>query len=893
MSNPDLYKPKDFDYDYLVEEFAAEYKLDTSRLRELYDEYTDPSTPASSKSIIEAEWMHLWPEFHTYSQSISSFDIATLNKKTTELVKGYYLQSPKDSRTNPIVHYSLQEIMLAKLQDERNKNKRLMGQAFKAGDIDSGKRFNAMQLALKVNMNSTYGASGNANFAHYDPDIAATITWCSRQCIGQLTETLECDYAYVDKEFLEDSYIKSQLAVIEKLNLLKIRKATTEEISTMPRRRALRRLYTDSYEVDKTKQIYKIEKVRCEVVYQDTDSNYFECPAVQEYYLGCWAHDKKLSDAEHDAKFHASPDLIYQMMCSMVSLDNFLCQLTVKIIDRNPIGLGFEGSFVVCRYLNRKKKYYGVKAADDDGNVFGPDLLVLDENHKKIKDPRAYDSDGQLKSNYGEFWKPKEKCLPMPDGTFVQIDNNKLIHERVNYLDYINSMGVKVTGVDLTRRDQYKFINYCHLQILRMDLRICGFDPETREWHGISLRTGIADVIDGVIENFRKTYKQFVKIANFETGDLPSEDFMIEDFSKNGKNNGKKNDVYWIIDRYKNEINSIDQKLEANRKIENNNKNNDRNKNENNSDVSDVSISERLTSERLTEEEIANLKYRKTILEECIPYVGDRMFYVVLGNAETEAHTAKGVKSILQLKNLRVSLRELDSIIADEKGMTREWFNEQNKPSNLTYEVWLNAKKISMLYLKHYISALAKALVLYRIGEAFPEEAKRIDEGMYTDKEKGEIVTKLQEKLAATIVERYFPSNRSAKMKKLNLDKTIEKQPSRNQMRDKENKIQEIAAKTFSNYRPEISNAKLVGTVRTQLRIQRAIVEAWDGICRRILTNKFVNPRYERGSTEFKLYEKIKNSDNRFAAATERLEFHLEKLKNLAILSKLLDIDEE
>ena len=35
----------------------------------------------------------------------------------------------------------------------------------------------------------------------------------------------------------------------------------------------------------------------------------------------------------------------------------------------NDDGKGFESLFAICRYLNRTKKYYGVKAANDDGNV--------------------------------------------------------------------------------------------------------------------------------------------------------------------------------------------------------------------------------------------------------------------------------------------------------------------------------------------------------------------------------------------------------------------------------------------------------------------------------------------------------------------------------------------
>lgn len=847
----ELYKPKEFEYDYLVEEFAAEYKLDVQRLKEIYNEYNKEPT-----ELLKREWLHLWPEFSKMEIDIKDFNLNTFDTKTTEHVRGYYLQSPKDKATNPIEHYSLQEIMLAVLQDERNKNKKLMGAAFKSGDADSGKRFNAMQLALKVNMNSTYGASGNANFAHYDPDIAATITWCSRQCIGQLTEALECDYAYVDKEFLEDDYIKKQLAVIEKLDLVKIRKATAEELATMPRRRALRRLYTDSYEVDKTKEIYRIDKVRCEVVYQDTDSNYFECPAVQKYYLGCWAHDKSLSDEEHDKLFHASPDLIYQMMCTMVNLDNFLCQLTVKIIDRNPIGLGFEGSFIVCRFTNRKKKYDGVKAADDDGNVYGPDLMIYDEKHKKVKDLRAYDENGELILDYDKYWHPKETCLPMSDGTFVQLYNDKLIHERVNYLDYIQSFGVKVTGMDLTRRDQYKFINYYHVLILRHDLRICGRNKETGEWYGISLRTKISTVIEKVIRSFKKTYNQFIKIARFETADLPKADFQIEDFSKNAPNKDTKNECYHMIARYREEIDEIDKRIE----------------------------------EADDENEKTGLKAQRDRIEGYIPYVGSRIFYVVLGNADTEAHTLRGTQGTMQLIKLRVSLDELDDKIKCDMGMDEKWFDRQEKPEGLTYPVWLNAKKISMLYLKHYFSCLAKAIVLYQFGEQYPDIAASIDSGIYTDKEKNQIVTKYQGIMAKNIIDAYFPRAQAKKLGKLNVQKLISVKPTRTEIRMKDREISKLAGSLFVNYTVNTTNEKLAASVHKLIPRVRYSVIVWDSICRRLATNVLVDPRYEVGSVEAAYYSKIANAPDKFEAASLHLESCKEKLMKLSKLEKLLDI---
>ena len=106
---------------------------------------------------------------------------------------------------------------------------------------------------------------------------------------------------------------------------------------------------------------------------------------------------KKLKELYELYKSTDDPDLL--------SYDAF-----VKIIDRNPMGSGFDDSFTVFRYLNRKKKYYGVKAETEDA-----------------------------------------ECL---------MSDDDLSRKRVNNLDYIDDIGKKVTGVDLTRHHQYKFVSY-------------------------------------------------------------------------------------------------------------------------------------------------------------------------------------------------------------------------------------------------------------------------------------------------------------------------------------------------------------------------------------------------------------------------------------------------
>lgn len=859
-SDDELYTPRTLDYDFVVEEFKAEFKLDVKRLTEIWRQYKLTPTAA-----LVREWYHLYPEFDDVygGIDIADFDIKELEKNPTALKPVYYLQSPKDKKTNPIFHYSLEEIMLSDLQEERNKNKRFMKQAYEAGDMDGFKRFNAMQLALKVIMNSTYGAAANAKFAHYDPDVAAAITWASRQCIKQLTDGLEGKVAYVDKEFLDNKYVSENMQGFSQVNMLKIEKVT--DYSTITRRQALRRIYTDTYDIDTSKEIYKITKEPCEMVYQDTDSNYFECHAVQKHYLGCapWSNDPKLSD---ESNFRCSPQILFEAMNAMVSLDNFLCELVVRTIDRVPIGLGFEGSFLICRYLNRKKKYFGVKAADDDGHVFT--WLLCDD---------AYTEDGKLKPDYDKWWKPKNKCVPQSNGEFIKMDIEALLNGDINYLDFINSMGVKVTGVDLTRRDQYKFINLAHLFILQKDLRICYYDTNTLEWKGISLKEPIVNVVKSVIEDFRQSYNRIIDIANLRSDVKPNVAYRIGDFAKSTKYNGKDNAALACVTRYKQELKELYSTLATKYKISDDDW------------VDDKSLEMKVIKREIVGSFDESERETLNRIEGYIPYVGERLFYVITENEETREKTARGVKSLMQLTNLRVSIQELRDKIESEFGP--DYFHAHVGSLNITYEEWLNAKMISCLYLKHYIKSLASALALYQIGERFPELAAEIDAGIYTDKEKAALVDKHQEIIAQEYVDMYFPrtkfkhTNYTAVNKKAVPTKTL---LSNTTKRDKEieNIIRTLCPRI--NYRVQIIPLILLKN-RSWVVSYKAHVDACDNIADN-MRSQFSGFSFERGSVEEDIYKKyLMSSDAPFEKLTELRDNYLTKYQLCLRLKYLLE----
>lgn len=895
------YQPKTLDYDFVVEEFKAEYKLDVKRLKEIYKEYC-----SEPNEDLYDEWYHLFPEFNEiYGDiKIEEFDIKQLELNDRVLKTCHFLQSDKDKFTNPIQHYSLQEIMLANLQDERNKYKKLMGQAIKNKDSDSTKRFNAMQLALKVNMNSIYGASNNAVFPHYDPDIAAAITWSSRQCIKQLTEGLVETVMYVDQEFLDSKDVQNYLNDLDEIRMIKIEKLDESEYDTIPRRRSLRRLFTDTYRVDHSKIIYRITKEPCELVYQDTDSNYFECHAVQKYYLGAALNSKNPEDNDI-SKFKCSPDLLNIMMKKMVSLDNLLCKLVVEIIDRRPIGLGFEGSFIVCRYLNRKKKYYGVKAADDDGNVFTD----------KLSNPDAYDSDGKLVPDYDKYWTPKNKCIPLSNGEFIQIDDSKILQTDANYLDYIQSMGVKVTGVDLTRRDTYRFINYCHLKILQKDLRICSYDTEKLVWNGISLKEEISNVVMDVIENFKTCYNQFIKVANFQSDTLPSPHFNIRDFTKNNRHNKSSNPASMIIKRYEGEIRDINARIVE---IENE-------KSKLMEDIADLDKDVRDEDPRLVgdlrrgcpgtgypnaepdsasgelvspsqfikisseieklDKSINDLQVKKTRIEGYIPFIGDRLFYVIMENKLTEEQTSKGIKAMIKNKDASVSLNEMFDILKIDQGFNEEYFSSHVGQLNLTFDQWFNAKCVSSLYLKHYLFSLAKALSTYMFGEKYPDIAQEIDSGIFTDKEKNTLIQTKQDAIAQEIVDKYFPRIKTKKIVSTKLT-TVRVTRSNSNINKVYDLADELFGRTFKIREMEVE--QISELVHRKKNYYESLLSHAQNVIIRIQTNIFIKNHIFTNKVEKMIYEKY---GRRFMESNEFSQSYVSKIAdNLSKCSTIVKI---
>ena len=679
-----------FDYDFIVESFYTEYKLDLDSLKSILLEYKNTKSQATKFKLF-SDFKKLYPEFQGEDlDNITESQIPKTIKK-----KVWFVQPPRDEETGrPLHFYSLKSRLLTRLRDLRKEVKKLMKKAAASNDSVNVSRYNAMQLAIKIIMNTEYGASGNKLFAHYDPDIAGAVTFLSRTLIHFLTNTLEGETFYVDRRFLNDNQkLIDRLSSIKCIrSIQRIDDDFTNEMVYKNRIRTLRRVYDDRYNVI-DRDLYRISIEKSRVIYQDTDSNYYVNPYIQSYYM----------------TENLTPTDIKECMVSMIAHNDFMNNFAVGGIHRTPVGLGFEGAFIIARYFYRKKKYYGVK----------------------------YDDSMLPQMPEGEKWKPHVSCEPLPNGDYVYLDNKILLSNNeivahgkqktdepitvVNYLDYIKSQGIKCTGVNLARRDQYRFINYYHMVVIQNDMKIIKKN-RNGEWKSIEAAT-ITDVVDDIIEKYRDVIQIYTDIEAGNRKDVPNGIFKLVDFSRpKPYDETKQGSMQKIINRMKEDEDAADY----------------------------------------------------------IPENGERINVVVVMNDDIRKARLKGTAGMGQTGERSFTVEEL---LEKTKRLLRRKatyeFIKENPESNLAKtlidvrkpediklencmevefdENYVDAYACASLDFKYYLQSLAKAMALYLVDERFPEETRQINDGKYSADEAEKLVDKLQSKIGKEILDKYYP----------------------------------------------------------------------------------------------------------------------------------------
>ena len=513
---------------YRIEQFNCAYKNNVDEIKKALNiiESFDVSEERLDKAIHKVKT--LYPE-SIWDESKKCFKLPTGKKLTVNNIpetvtkKVYYVQSHKAENGWTDQHLSLNEAMLTDLRFSRNIVKKQMAKAEDEGREFDAIRFNSKQLAIKVVCNSTYGASGSRFYAYYDPEIGASITWAAREMIHDLTRVLESKRVYVDREFLEQN--ATQYSALLKYGVVEEVKCDPsidkpEDIIAL----SLRRLFDEYWDIKDYSSIIRLNLKPAKIIYQDTDSNYYVIRYVQELF-----------------KNKYDPDSINECMQLMKKHNEFFQSFMAFSVFRPPIGLGFEAAKIVARYFNTKKRYYGIE--------WGPWMT------SRLAD-EAYEN-GILKTHYNPWWKPGKTTLPREDGAYLHVDPVKLLDEGLDFVAYMHHQNLSVTGMQLTRRDSYRFANYLNLLVYREDLMVSMYIGNN-EWE-TCLKDSLEEVIHSVINMFKEQINYIETLVRDALNDkdreyaLPNPFFRLKDYSRQAQYKpDKKNDVMKAIqERYK------------------------------------------------------------------------------------------------------------------------------------------------------------------------------------------------------------------------------------------------------------------------------------------------------------------------------------------------------
>lgn len=581
-----------------VEQNFAEFKINISRLKEIYEHFQDirliehnnqEINIQQRKLMLKGIKEELYPIFQEYTldQLIEIIKINYYEKNNIPIDKKipltvkiplYFCQSPKDSKTLlPTEHYSLKESFLSDFRATRKKVK-----SIKPVDKTHELQLSSKEKAIKVVMNAEYGQTASNAFGWYDPEIAAATTYASRSCIRECRSCLESEHFYVDEEYLEnqnlnkliqeikncsgrDDVVKIEKIIYEPLkeinsvdyilegsildreiqnkianeinlykrdNNHKLKNINEIDIKLPPRRLTISRLYYKLRKLVLDNPNYKVELYRITLpksllTYQDTDSNYYTNKTIVDLFN------------------RTNSETINKIMNILFIHNKLISNLIKDIIARPPIATDFEGAFITVRYLNKKKKYYGKKWTPGVKSWIeiprNKDYILNDYEKNNIivpirkdannhGDPQTLESlNGVLPDNYyirydylnlpNDYEKYlSSKCcdqglnlayyttIPFKDGTYIDVEN-ATNEDLSNILDYVSKYGIKCTGVDIARRDQYKFINHHHLLIFKQDLIVKDINKDIETKHqnnSIKLK----DVIDKLLLDFAGYYTQ-------------------------------------------------------------------------------------------------------------------------------------------------------------------------------------------------------------------------------------------------------------------------------------------------------------------------------------------------------------------------------------------------
>jgi len=259
--------------------------------------------------------------------------------------KTYYAQSPRENG-QIIEHYSPQAKFLTDLRFLRDRMKKLGSEAktraSKLSGPDKAKAladaiiYDVRQNVVKTLMNTEYGTNNASTAAHWDQDTAATVTWCSRRLA----------------EFLRKLLTVDSVTIPDPIDISKI---TQYGFSIEPTEKHDPYLIDEKIILEKrpVKQWWKVKLRPCDLVYQDTDSNYYLANAIIDYHSG-------MNDPLECVKttWHA-----------ILNYNDIMATILEMLVDRWPIGVSCDGGGTVGYWSNNKKQYMMLKGPETHSDV--------------------------------------------------------------------------------------------------------------------------------------------------------------------------------------------------------------------------------------------------------------------------------------------------------------------------------------------------------------------------------------------------------------------------------------------------------------------------------------------------------------------------------------------
>lgn len=478
--------------DYIVEEFAAEFNINNDKL--------GPILTSINSHDANYEHNKRWIK-RVFNIDIEPNKVYTLSDFPSSLkIPTYFLQGKSNKPNNDIVYSrsdSLQGILLNDNRKARNHHKAELAKAKNEGNHQGVIMHNAIQNAIKILSNSNYGVGGMIDLALYDPITAASVTYGSRCMIHYLTKILTSSSLPITQSTL--TKCSKQIDFMLKHNACKV------DMNTMT-----------------------IKLPPSYLAYQDTDSNYYSNHAyVNILNDGTVGYDYETETFTHerdDSKYHnMSPESIKLVMDILGAHNAVTSDILKLLVNRDPIATGVEGNFIVARFTNRKKNYYGIN--------YDPRMPI------KLSD-EAYNEDGSLRDDYDKYWK-SNTIVPLSDGRYINMSPSALMGNIMHFSDYAAKNNLKCKGIQTVRRDKYMFTNYYFISAMIRDLIMMTYDHINKRWIPVPRNTSIIEHLNNIRDNYKALLRQYNDIVN---GSLDASKveiiFNLTDFGKMLKNTG-------------------------------------------------------------------------------------------------------------------------------------------------------------------------------------------------------------------------------------------------------------------------------------------------------------------------------------------------------------------